>query len=291
LQFAPLWHDFAQRKYVTHDNKADDTYDDRGSVFSTSADKKRKRHAVTIHVQHNPKRQQQQSSRRNPFSMRRVEKTEINEAVRDGVFAYFDSVNNVPADGNCGYYVLYDFLQENDLLPESCCNVTDLRRIFYNFALEHKEELFTKNSYFITNGYWRVFNDPSGKRSEKVFLQDISNIYSEDVNFEGGCPGKYWMNANIVMPLVALCFDINVWLLSADGDPFTDPETGKKFDDQPYTTMFTVRNTKGGNKNVQREIIRGSVAFPVQSPKDRPCNKKTAYVIHVDGNHYISAKK
>ena len=224
--------------------------------------------------------------------MKRMEKSDINEAVRDSVFAFFDSLHNVPANGNCGYYVLFDFLRENGLLPPSCRTITDLRRLIYDFAIEQKDELLDEGSYFIENGYWRVFKDPSGERSEQVFQQDISKIYDKEVDFEKGCASQYWMNANIVLPLVAMAFNINIWLLSADGDPFTDPDTGKKLNDRPYTTMFTAKTRKDGKHEVQREIIRGSVAFPVHSPKDDLSDKKkTAFCIHVEGNHYISAKK
>ncbi|KAL3905148.1 MAG: hypothetical protein SGILL_009794 [Bacillariaceae sp.] len=298
-KYAPWWQELALQQYPMEEHETDDSSTDEDAPGQSCDDKKRKRKsddAVTIHSQHMSKRHQQQQQlqqplARNPFPMRRMEKAEINEAVKDSVFAFFNSIHNVPADGNCGYYVLFDFLRENTLLPSSCRTVTDLRRLIYDFSIEHKDELLSDGSFFMENGYWRVFKDPSGERSEQVFHQDMSKVYNKDEDFEGGCAAKYWMNANMVLPLVAMAFNINVWLLSADGDPFTDPDTGKKLNDQPYTTMFTVKTSKDGKREVQREIIRGSVAFPVHSLKDGSSDKKTAFLIHVDGNHYVSAKK
>jgi len=246
-------------------------------------------------------RKQKRQRRRSPDAVRSTKVTtntremkpeEINEAVRDSVFAYFDSVQDVPSDGNCGYYVLYDFLQEQGLLPKSCSNITDLRRLIYNFAKQWKNELLSSSdNYFNRLGYWRVRNDPTGKLSEQVFWRDISKIYNENVDFENGCNSEYWMNANIVMPLVALYFHINIWVLSADGDPYVNPETGTKVNDEPYTTMYTVTDD---GEDVNREIVRGCVAFPLDLlRKDRSptAQRTTAHVIHVQGNHYVAAKR
>jgi hypothetical protein len=100
------------------------------------------------------------------------------------------------------------------------------------------------------------------------------------------------MNANIVMPLVVLQFHINVWLLSADGDPYYDEESGKTLTENPYTTMYTLTNEEG-KTNVGREVVEGTVAFPLDTPHEKSSfsHRKTAFVIHIQGNHYIAAKK
>jgi hypothetical protein len=214
-----------------------------------------------------------------------------NKTVRESIVTYFRNVWDVPADGNCGYYVLLHFLQEHGLLPSTCRNVTDLRRTIYEFALDHQDELLAKNSYFVKLGYWKVSHDVDGTLSAKAFRQDISRIYNESVCFEGGCDQEYWMNANIVMPLVALQFDINIWLLSADGDPYFDNQTGKTLTEKPYTTMFTLTNNEG-TTNVDREVVEGTVAFPLDALHEKSSfvDRKTAFVIHIQGNHYIAAE-
>jgi hypothetical protein len=224
----------------------------------------------------------------NVVRKRRMEQHAMNSAVRDSVFTYFSSVWDVPSDGNCGYYVLFDFLEENGLLPDACHTITDLRRTIYTFAIQRKDELLAKDSYFSRLGYWKVSHDYDGSLSEQVLLQDISRIYNEKINFELGCSQEYWMNANIVLPLVAMLFGINIWVLSADGDPFYDPGSGKTLHDHPYTTMYSLDKD---NNDVKREIIRGTVAFPLDSPNDISNTVNTAYLIHVRGNHYMAAKR
>ncbi|KAG7368703.1 hypothetical protein IV203_031446 [Nitzschia inconspicua] len=218
-----------------------------------------------------------------PFVLTRLRNTHVRESIQ----SFFRYLWDVPADGNCGYYVLFDFLQQHGLLPLHCESVTDLRRCIYDYALQHKQSLLAKDSYFIKLGYWKISHDHDGSLAQQIFHQDISRIYKDDVKYEGGCQQEFWMNANIVMPLVALRFGINVWLLSADGDPWYDQDTGRELLDKPYTTMYTL--TKEGT--VSREIVEGTVAFPLESPQDASLARTTAYVIHVEGNHYIGAKR
>jgi hypothetical protein len=283
---------------------------------SSQSPKKRKRHVVNIPIQssENARKENRQQKKdtiladeedqspscesanttdlvslstiqRKSFDASRIR----NKDVRQDVLAYFGSLWDVPPDGNCGYYVLFGFLQDNGLLPSGCKTVTDLRRYIYNYAVQHKQRLLAKDSYFVKLGYWKVSHDHDGLLAKRAFEQDISKIYNDYTIFEGGCRQEYWMNANIVMPLVALCFGINIWLLSADGDPFYDHGSGKTLSDKPYTTMYTL-NKEG---TVTREVVEGIVAFPVEAPGDDSDGiaRKTAHVIHIEGNHYIGAKR
>lgn len=218
-----------------------------------------------------------------PFDVSGLGKKEVRVSVR----AYFSTLWDVPADGNCGYYVLLDYLQRQGLLPATCVSVRDLRRILYDFAVQHQDKLLSKGSYFYKQGYWKVSHDHDGTLSKQVFHQDISKIYNPSADFEEGCHQEYWMTANIVMPLVAMRFGINIWVLSADGDPYFDPSTGRALSDKPYTTMYTLIHTG----DVSREIVKDTVAFPIDTPGDESSAPYTAYVIHVKGNHYIGAER
>ena len=131
--------------------------------------------------------------------------------VLDNQFRFLNQhfhVINVPADGNCGYYVGLCSLYDNNLLDPEISDTTCLREWLYNFANEHPEISCVEASFLgLTN---------------RKYLEDqvFPHLFdpADPLRLDGAVDSEFHLDVMEILPIFVSCFEVDVTVYACDAE-------------------------------------------------------------------------
>jgi hypothetical protein len=117
----------------------------------------------------------------------------------------------VPGDGNCGYYVIQQYIEEKGL--SLACDNGNLRKALRQYGIDHLDTLIVVGKYFDRNISVSHTTLSNGQKQTRV-MKRLKKIQKPKGSFDNGCDSTFWMFEDIVLPLAVLKWKINVVLYS-----------------------------------------------------------------------------
>ena len=102
------------------------------------------------------------------------------------------------ADGNCGFYSIMNGLGHIGVEYEDDVNVQ--RKAIYDYVDNNRSDLF-----WLNNMVWR-----NRDKNDYINKEILAKCWEAGKDFTDKCPYKYWLEANEMLPIMAMYYKCNI---------------------------------------------------------------------------------